>query len=304
MVGAICSAGLLISWQQLSVASNVGSDAAVLAFVGDTSFDRHIRIQAETFGYERLIAPTAPLLARSDAVFANLEGPITSAPSVSAGSRIGSTDNMTFTNPTSTPELLRTLNIAAVSLANNHALDYGSWGLSQTKARLSMHGIGTFGGMQKADVYATSTNGGSVALIGYNGVHRQSRAAVRSAIAEAAGTYDVVVVFAHWGEEYLEEPTDRQRTTAALFADAGADLIVGAHPHVLQPYERIGSTDVFYSLGNFLFDQYWEPAVRRGAVLSVVIRNGSIVATTTRHTYNCFSGHVVRDKTRCTQLTN
>jgi poly-gamma-glutamate synthesis protein (capsule biosynthesis protein) len=299
LTGAISGAGLLVWWQELSVAADANHDVATIVFVGDTSFDRHIRLRAHEHGYRSLVEPIRDTLARADVAIANLEGPITPADSVSAGSRIGSKANMTFTNPTTTPSLLRYMNVDAVSLANNHTDDFGTWGLAQTRARLSLQGIGYFGGERRMRPFTISTDAGSVAVFGYNAVFGQRARNVADAVRDATRTHDVVAVFAHWGTEYDVEPSEEQRRAARLFADAGAELVVGAHPHVVQPHERIGTTDVYYSLGNFLFDQYFDRSVRRGAMLSATVRDGAIVGTATRSIRSCFSGHVIPAERAC-----
>ncbi|MDV2888364.1 CapA family protein, partial [Alkalihalophilus pseudofirmus] len=72
-------------------------------------------------------------------------------------------------------------------------------------------------------------------------------------IAEASKKADLVLVHVHWGQEYDNEPNDRQKDLAKAIADAGADVIIGAHPHVLEPIEVYNGTVIFYSLGNFVF---------------------------------------------------
>jgi poly-gamma-glutamate synthesis protein (capsule biosynthesis protein) len=84
-----------------------------------------------------------------------------------------------------------------------------------------------------------------------------------------------VIVYAHWGEEYIDPPAS-VRKTAKLFAESGADLIVGSHPHIVQSNEMIGDTPVYYSLGNFIFDQYWNAKVTNGLALLVHISENKI----------------------------
>lgn len=76
-------------------------------------------------------------------------------------------------------------------------------------------------------------------------------------IAEASEEADLVVVHAHWGQEYDDQPTTRQQEMAKAMSDAGADIVIGHHPHVLQNIEVYNDTVIFYSLGNFVFDQGW-----------------------------------------------
>src|SRR4029079_14351179 len=80
---------------------------------------------------------------------------------------------------------------------------------------------------------------------------------------------DVVIIVPHWGVEYTAEPSDRQRDFARAAAAAGADMIVGNHPHWVQAHEQIGEVFVAYALGNFVFDQDWSLETQQGAMLAV-----------------------------------
>jgi poly-gamma-glutamate synthesis protein (capsule biosynthesis protein) len=81
---------------------------------------------------------------------------------------------------------------------------------------------------------------------------------------KAAGR--TVIVYAHWGEEYVPPP-DRVRRLAHSFVDAGASLIIGSHPHIVQEMELYRGARIYYSLGNLIFDQYWEDAVSHGLLV-------------------------------------
>ena len=78
-----------------------------------------------------------------------------------------------------------------------------------------------------------------------------------------------VGIFVHWGSEYTHVPSDRQRSLARAFIDAGADLVIGAHPHVVQPVEIYNGKVIFYSLGNFVFDQNFSFATMHGLMIEV-----------------------------------
>ena len=96
---------------------------------------------------------------------------------------------------------------------------------------------------------------------------------------------DYIVVLAHWGDEYTPEPPARLRQRAATFAASGADLVIGTHSHVIGESEDIGTTRVYYSLGNFIFDQYWDESVRCGLAIEVVLTKmrGRTTPRFTRH---------------------
>lgn len=101
---------------------------------------------------------------------------------------------------------------------------------------------------------------------------------VAADIAAARNFADVVIVLPNWGVEYTAAPTARQRAFARAAADAGADLVVGNHPHWVQAYERIGDTLVAYALGNFVFDQDWSRETQQGAMLEVTLTGADLTS--------------------------
>ena len=87
-------------------------------------------------------------------------------------------------------------------------------------------------------------------------------------IAKEKSAGRVVVVYTHWGEEYIEPPS-RVKQLAHSFIDAGASVVIGSHPHIVQEHEEYMGRHIYYSLGNFVFDQYWNEQVRRGLLLKI-----------------------------------
>jgi poly-gamma-glutamate synthesis protein (capsule biosynthesis protein) len=85
-----------------------------------------------------------------------------------------------------------------------------------------------------------------------------------------------VVVFLHWGNEYETLHTKSQEDFAHFFIDSGVDLVVGAHPHVVQDVETYNGKRIYYSLGNFVFDQYWNEEVQTGLMVKVVLEGDSV----------------------------
>lgn len=253
----------------------VGASApaqVTIIFGGDMMFDRSIRQYADRHGGDHLLACLDPLLNSADLAVANLEGPITDRPSISLGSLPGDSNNYTFTFPTTTAALLARHNVRYVTLGNNHILNFGWDGVRSTRDALSGSGVGYFGDPPSSTVAHVSRGGVPIALIGYNQFAPEGwRAAASTTVwqiraARAGG--ELPVVFAHWGEEY-SAATDGQRRLAHAFADAGAVLVVGAHPHVVQESERYEKTPIYYSLGNLVFDQYWNDAVSHGLLIAV-----------------------------------
>lgn len=245
----------------------VATSTLRMLFVGDMFFDRQIRFVSGEFGQDYPFSCIDPLLQSADFVVGNLEGPITANPSLSFGTIPGSVNNYTFTFPTTTAATLTRHNIRAVTLGNNHILNFGYSGLVQTQQYLARAGVGYFGGIAGDEpVYRVDQNGVRLSFVGYNSFGGASAQTVAGTIAQERAQGREVIVFAHWGVEYSTSTTTT-RPAAELFAESGASAIVGSHPHVVGPHEWIGSTLVYYSLGNFIFDQYFNSGVTHGLAL-------------------------------------
>ena len=187
-----------------------------------------------------------------------------------------------------------------VSLVNNHALDAGQAGLRETVDTLHAAGIATLANWETGTLVDGSPIYQSTSLPTYHSTNLPTYQptnlpiyrllafddsltpldveATASTVANAAAQADLVIVSIHWGGEYQAAPSSRQRTIASQLARAGAGLIVGHGPHVLQRIEWVGETLVAYSLGNFLFDQPYPADCRWGAILRVTLRDDRIVA--------------------------
>jgi poly-gamma-glutamate synthesis protein (capsule biosynthesis protein) len=157
--------------------------------------------------------------------------------------------------------------ITAVSLANNHAADFGRDGLVDAIARLQANQISVVGASETA-AYAphifTTRTGAKAAVIALDDVDdgtdetliasTRNRGRVAAAIAEARSQASFVLVFMHWGEENTGRVSDRQRELARWLIDHGADAVAGSHPHCVQPFDAYHGRPIFYSLGNLVFD--------------------------------------------------
>lgn len=164
--------------------------------------------------------------------------------------------------------LLKAQQIDVVTLANNHKLDDGLDSLNTSVALLNdlgIQGIGTESEIDEDDVYEFTSSGLPVVFINVD-THEPF-----TKLIEMIQVYDEkgykVVVYAHWGEEYVEVHSPLQKKMAKDWIDAGADLIVGTHPHVVQDASIYKGVPIFYSLGNFVFDQVGKKT-SEGAVLS------------------------------------
>jgi len=256
-----------------------------LALVGDLMLGRGVA-EALDGDWEVAFAQVRPWLAEADLAFANLESPLTTASYVGDGYDLRAL-----------PEAVVALDVAGidvVSLANNHVLDAGAVGLAQTLTALDTAGIaGLVDGetgklvarppspsVQSTDLpIYQSTNIPIYHLLAFDDtVAPLDLRAAADAVTAAAEQADLVIVSIHWGGEYHAAPTSRQQAIARELAIAGASLIVGHGPHVLQRVEWMGETLVAYSLGNFLFDQPYPADCRWGVVLRITLRGDCIAA--------------------------
>lgn len=257
----------------------VPKEATVL-FAGDMMFDRSVRQYVEKYGGDYLFECIQPTLDTVDFVVANLEGPITDKPSVSVGSVPGGENNFTFTFPLHTAPLLKAHNIGAVSIGNNHITNFGISGVRSTIAALEAAGVGHFGDPLTNTVFQKDIHGVQLSFISYNefeppGVGTASTTLAQIAQERALGR--LPIVYTHWGIEYATTSPAYITRLAHRFVDAGAAAVIGSHPHVVEQSEWYKGAPIYYSLGNFIFDQYFSYDVSHGLLLVLTISNTGVV---------------------------
>ena len=236
-----------------------------LAAVGDVMLDRGIGKRITKYGIEWPFKHVRDTLRSADLAFCNLECPLTSR-----GIKV--TKPICFKADPANVECLTDAGFDIVSLANNHSMDCSRPGLIETMHYLDKTGIAYTGaGGTPSDAalpIIVSVKGIRVAFLARNawlpeGAWFRPDApnsayldteTIESEVRDAAGQADVVIVSLHWGIEYRTHPQPAQVELAHKLIDAGADLILGHHPHVLQPVEKYHGGVIAYSLGNFLFD--------------------------------------------------
>lgn len=236
--------------------------AEVIA-VGDVMVGRGV--SGDMFGDVR------PCLRAADLVVGNLESVIVEDPAAYA-SRSEATQFLLHAPPSAATQLRRA-GFNVLGLANNHALDLGAEGLEQAASRLQTVGIAVVGAGRDAQAalqpLLLDVRGVRVALLAFNALPdpqpnlqnggwtqvKWGRDRATAAVGRVAERVDAVVVSVHWGYEYETTVDPDQRDTAQALLDAGADLVIGHHPHVVQSFEIHGRRAVAYSLGNFVFDQ-------------------------------------------------
>lgn len=275
--------GIIDADKAVDKTTNNSNASQKILFVGDIMLDRGVAQHAEKYGKEKLFAGVKELFESVDAIVANLEGTITNNSSISA--KDNSILRFTF-KPSFAVNLLKDLKVTAVSQANNHSFDFGSDGFAQTKKNLDEAGIISFGSA-KNDVNISNSiylpDAKKVCLVGYHDLYTYNE---KPALEEVnrlkketlAGNNDcyLIILFAHWGNEYEQKPSERQKDLAHRFIDAGADIVVGAHPHVVQPFESYNGKAIFYSLGNFMFDQDFSYNTTHGLAVLLEISNSKL----------------------------
>jgi poly-gamma-glutamate capsule biosynthesis protein CapA/YwtB (metallophosphatase superfamily) len=265
---------------------------ARLVFVGDIMLDR--RPGAAVAKGEDPFAAFGPVLTGADLAVGNLECVI-----ATRGPRIPKPYNFRC-HPRNVPLLARYF--GAVSVANNHTGDSGPEGVAEMLGLLRSGWLPYAGAGRNAPEAHTplivERNGLRIALLAYNEVELRSYEAgahtpglawsvdgeVTIDIMAAKASADLVVVYPHWGLDYERQPSERQRLLARRMIDAGASLVVGAHPHVTESIEAYKGGLIVYSLGNFVFDDFLdvpphlnEPS-RTSWVLRATVGRAGVVA--------------------------
>lgn len=204
------------------------------------------------------------LLRSADITYINLENPlITNCPVTDTGMKfcgdIGSVVGLTYAG------------IDVASLANNHASNFGPAGLEETIRTLESNNIRAIGG----DRFTTiSIEDHKYTFYSFNDIGED---AMQTMSKFPKQDNELIIVTFHWGSEYQSKPSNRQITLAHLAIDNGADLVVGAHPHWVQTSEVYKGKPIYYSLGNFIFDQEWSLATKKGLVIRLTYRGLELV---------------------------
>ncbi|NGM84537.1 CapA family protein [Paenibacillus sp. 7124] len=250
-----------------------------LNFAGDVIFAGKVGELLKQKGYDYPYARLNGLFQKDDLSVVNLETPVTVR-----GAEADKT--YVFKSAPETLDALKAAGVDAVNLANNHTLDMGEQGLRDTLDNLESRGISFVGaGVDAGQAYSAqyfTRKGITIALLGFTRVIPEAgwaagdgkpgvasvydSAPALKAIADARKKADIVAVVVHWGKERMDEPNEVQQSLGRSFIDAGADLVIGGHPHVLQGLEPYKGKWIAYSTGNFIFTRSalkttWETAV-------------------------------------------
>ncbi len=233
------------------------SSTATVAAVGDIMLGRYVATLMNRYGESYPFKKIAGSLNAFDAVIGNLEGPITS------NQPQNSSTSIQFSFAPKVAQLLAQNNFKVLSLANNHSYDLGESGYLSTQKYLGDYSIDSVGNPYSVDKKYTSIkfiNGKKFAFIAINGTdpyfpEQDAVSLITNIKQEQPDAF--LIVLAHWGDEYSLTENQQQQSLAHDLIDAGANMIIGAHPHVVEGIEKYKGKLIFYSLGNFIFDQYF-----------------------------------------------
>lgn len=236
---------------------------------------------------------TSEFLKNADITMVNLENPIIKdCPRVSGGFKF-----------CTSPDVAKGLSFSGidiVSLSNNHSANYGQSGLSETKQYLDELGIKYVDGSNLEIIEKNGTKFGFLAFdytISKNNLDHDLEL-----IKTSDPQIDVLIVMPHWGEEYKDNANKFQVDTAHRMIENGADIIVGSHPHWVQNYEEINPTSpdglrwarpIYYSLGNFIFDQSWSEETKKGLVVKMTFDEDKITKREEFKTYTPQKGQPI-----------
>ncbi len=286
---------------------NVKKSELNVLFIGDIMTDRYIRKQINKYekedsvlGIENFVGKylnnLSEINSKYDYVVANLEGPVTENKSKSLNDDGTYGKDLIFTFPTSTIEILSKLNIRVVSLANNHTDNFYHKGYEDTKRFLEKENINYFGNPYNNNLEKLSEiiceKDICIAYIGYHQFTTNNLSEIvskeikrikennleieKNKIASQNKFVDFIVVMPHWGIEYDTISNSKQKEYARDWIDSGADLVVGTHPHVIQESEIYKNKYIYYSLGNYIFDQWFTKDVQNGLGLDITFKKECI----------------------------
>jgi poly-gamma-glutamate synthesis protein (capsule biosynthesis protein) len=243
-----------------------------IIFTGDLMMDRYIRSVGEKKGYDFIFNDIKDDLGKVDHVITNLEGPITQYDSVSINTDPGTKENYIFTMSNEILDGLYDSNIKIFNIGNNHIFNFGKDGFDQTINNLNDKQLKYFGDLSEVNDITINPlildNGEFIInIFNYNQFGGKDADAISEDIKYHDTLLNINIVYAHWGEEYEEKSNEKIREIAEKFIDNGADLVIGSHPHVIQNIDEYKDKKIFYSLGNFVMDQYFEENVRKGLLV-------------------------------------
>lgn len=260
--------------------AEVQQEGVNFLFFGDIMLDRHVAelIAKESLDQilQGLEEKQVELFEFQDIVSANLEGAVTES-----GEHYAPRNLYDFAFRPELVAKLKDYSFNYFTIANNHILDQGELGLKETRDNLEKMDF-YFSGASDAQVNENSltylnVKDSKVAMLAFSMVyHHFNQQEALDLLAKAKSEADLVVLNIHWGTEYEHIFNSYQQEVAHALIDAGADIIIGHHPHVIQGMEVYNNKPIFYSLGNFIFDQYFSKSTQEGLAVAVEFRDEEV----------------------------
>lgn len=256
-------AALSISKLRPSTSPIVIENTINLRAVGDIMMSRSVGLAAtKRQNWNWPFEGTTPFLPPVDLTIGNLEFPLTDPCELKE-------KVMIFCAPTRAVEGLVYGKINVVSLANNHINNYGARGITDTKSTLmkaKIQGVGSY------ETTTLTVKGKTISFLALDDItHQIDLERIYPIMGDLGARSQVIIVLIHWGNEYEPLPSARQQTIAKALVNSGATIILGTHPHVLQPIAVEGNSLIAYSLGNFIFDQMWSMPTRKSIILDLTL---------------------------------
>ncbi|MEG0766396.1 MAG: CapA family protein [Clostridia bacterium] len=233
-----------------TITITVGGDCTLGCTDAQAKRSVGFRSVVEKEGYAWPFSGIVDFLSQDDMTLVNLEGTLTES-----NQRVEKTFN--FKGPAAYGEILTAGSVEAVNLANNHFIDYGEQGKEDTKAALDAHGV-THAGNGDLGVY--EIKGVKIGMTGYSFPFSKGKKDIRADVEQLREMgCQIVIASFHWGSEYEPNFSRDQRTIGRAAIDAGADVVVGHHPHIVQGIEKYKGRYILYSLGNLVFGGNTDP---------------------------------------------
>lgn len=243
-----------------------------IIFLGDIMLGRNVEYLSSINGVGYSTEKIVDDLPSVDAVIANFESamafPHLRTPSF----------NTTFSTAPWMLSVLSTLGVTHASLANNHSADYGAAGYQNTISGLRGIGIVPFGQLFAVDTSSVVVIDGptKIGVIAINTIYVNPKSnELQLRVEDMKHNTDIQIAYIHWGEEYELLHSMNQEALAKSLVEMGIDAIVGHHPHVAQDIQLVNGVPIFYSLGNFIFDQYFSTEVQEGYMLKMTVNNNT-----------------------------
>lgn len=246
-----------------------------------------------TYDFHHMFTDIAPILKKYDLKYCNMESTI-------GGSSLGISGYPSFNSPDEIGDELVNLGFNLISLANNHSLDRGEDALLYSNAFWKSKDVISTGAYssyeEQEDIKVYEENGIKYAFLSYTTssnskvyksylINMYSDERVAQDINKIKDDVDVIIVAMHWGSEYTKDPTYEETRIAEYLSSLGVNLVIGAHPHVVQPVRYVGDTLVIYSLGNFISNQLsisnsypidTNPGIGLMVGMDIVVKDGKV----------------------------